>query len=185
MKLPALFVSGIPSQPLPGWEALLGPDEISRYQAATAPQRKLQFLATRVLLRKALERALGRPAASFEITAQAGEAPRLLNASLNASLSHTEGACAVLLSETPAGVDLEDASRERDFPALAKTAFNADELAAFEKNPGRESFYALWTSKESRYKAGRPCAWEGRLSFGRYRVAVALPLTGLQNLVIW
>jgi phosphopantetheinyl transferase (holo-ACP synthase) len=73
----------------------------------------------------------------------------------------------------------------RDFPALAKTAFNADELACFERNPVAENFYGLWTAKEAAYKAGQPCRWLGRLSFKQYRVAAALPLTGLQNLVIW
>ena len=187
MTLPALFVSEIPGQPLPGWEALLGPQERSRYLAATAPKRKLQFLATRVLLRRALERELGFPAAGFEITAEAGQGPRLLNLKrpLFASLSHTDGACAVLLSETPCGVDIEDASRLREFPDLAKNAFNGDELAIFEKNPVPENFYKLWTIKEAIYKAGQPCAWLGQLSFKQYRVCAALPLTGLQNLVIW
>jgi 4'-phosphopantetheinyl transferase len=186
MKLPCLWVAEIPEEALPGWEALLGEDELARYHKASAPKRKLQFLATRVLLRRALSASLGGPAQGFQVTAIAGEAPRILGCPrpVRASIAHTAWAAAVMLAEEPCGVDIEDASVERDFGALAKTAFNASELAIYENRPGREAFYAIWCAKEAHYKAGLPCAWEGRLSYKKYRVVAATPLTGLKNLVI-
>jgi 4'-phosphopantetheinyl transferase len=186
MSLPCLWISEIPSEAPPSWESLLGSEELERYQQSRLPKRRLQFLATRVLLRRALAAEFGGEAKEFKVTARMGEAPRLLESPrpLYLSLAHTSWASAVLIAESACGVDIEDSSIDRDFKALAKTAFDASEMERYEKNPGREGFYGLWCAKEARYKAGQPCAWEGRLSYKKYRIAAALPLTGLKNLVI-
>ena len=186
MILPCLWVTEIPQEAPSEWEAMLGQDELERYRQASAPKRKLQFLAARVTLRQALAASLGGHTRDFQISANPGEAPRILNCSLpiHASISHTSWAAAVMLALEPCGVDIEDASVERDFSALAKTAFSPDELALFEKKPSREEFYAIWCAQEANFKAGAACAWEGRLSYKKYRIAMATPLTGLKNLVI-
>jgi phosphopantetheinyl transferase len=185
MKLPGLWLLEIPPVHPPDWENLLGPEEITRYHAIAAPLRKRQFLASRVLLRKALSAELGAAPETHKITAMAGERPRLLNSrqSVHISLAHSGLASACLLAESPCGVDIEEIAPERDFPGLAKIAFRDEVLEEFRKNPGRETFFRLWTEKEARSKAGAPCQWIGRMSFKNYRVCLALPLTGLKNLV--
>jgi 4'-phosphopantetheinyl transferase len=186
MTLPSLWLLEIPPvDPIDG-ERLLGPEENSRYHSIQAPLRRRQFLHSRMLLRKALSIELGQPAESFEVSALAGEAPRLLKppSEIRISLSHSKNACACLLASSPCGVDVEDLERERDFLGLARFAFQAQELTEFVEKPDRERFMQLWTAKEARFKAGVPCSWMGYFSFKSYRVCAALPLTGLKNLVI-
>jgi 4'-phosphopantetheinyl transferase len=187
MSLPALWISEIPAQESPDWETLLCADELDRLRGISAPGRRMQFLATRALLRRALGDEFQIDPKKFQVSARAGEAPKVLNAPkpVCLSLSHTDSACAVLIAESPCGVDIEDSARERDYLGLAKTAFDPTELADFDRAPGREAFYALWTAKEARYKAGAGAEPEiSTVHHKSYRIAVALSAEGLKKIIL-
>lgn len=167
-------------------EAALGPEERGRFARMKSVRRRRQFLFSRQLLRQALSQELGLDPESLGLSAQDGEAPRLLHAPqpLYISVSHSVEMAACLLSLEPCGVDIEESSRERDFGALARAAFSPVLQTRYLESPKRETFYELWTEMEAHFKAQGPCAWLGRMSIKSYRLCMALSLTGIQNLVI-
>jgi phosphopantetheinyl transferase len=167
-------------------EAALGPEERERLARIKNLQRRRQFLFSRQLLRKALSQELGLDPASLRFSAHEGEAPRLLHTRqpLYISLSHSAEMAACLMSSAPCGVDIEDITQERDCSAIAQAAFSPAFQARYLESPKPETFYELWTEMEARFKAQAPCAWLGRLSIKSYRLAMALSLTGIENLVI-
>jgi 4'-phosphopantetheinyl transferase len=136
-------------------------------------RRQSQFLAGRLLLRRALEFHLALPASSFEILAPENSAPRLERGP-RFSLSHCEGMAACFLSEEACGVDVEDASVQRDFSRLAESA-GLGELSS------GEEFYEAWCEKEARFKAGEACAWMGRFSWKNYRLCLVAKSRGPLN----
>jgi 4'-phosphopantetheinyl transferase len=174
MKLPALWVAPIPLSPPPGWESVLPESERLRHASMKSAKRQSQFLAGRLLLRRALESALGKPASSFDISAPKDGAPYLENGP-TFSISHCNGMAACLISDEPCGMDVEDSSVDRDFAKLAA-------MLKFPENPGREKFYELWTEKEARFKAGEPCAWMGRMSWNNYRLCMVTKSKGVISL---
>lgn len=133
--------------------------EVQRYRRFIRPERRQQFLAGRIILRRALAQLLDMPATELEVIEQAGNAPRLGQPELSDvgfSLSHSGQwvACAVS-GNTKLGLDIEMLNPERDFSALALQAFNADEntwLAQQDAGNRLHDFYQLWTAKEAQIK---------------------------------
>ena len=75
----------------------------------------------------------------------------VLASGLHLSVSHTSGAAAVALGDTPVGLDLERLRPVK--PGLARRVLSDGEYAWFLENGARqEDFLTLWTLKESYYK---------------------------------
>lgn len=79
------------------------------------------------------------------------------------SLSHSGDYAVLATSETPVGVDIERV-RTENFDGLARVAFHPAERAALVcSNHPMDTFFALWTLKESYMKAdGRGFAMGGK-----------------------
>lgn len=138
--------------------AWLNPAELDRYQNFVRPERRRQFLIGHVLLRLVMGNLLNIQADTISLTERPGNAP-LLNCAEPApgfSLSHSGPwiACAVS-AQTALGLDIEVKDAARDLASLSAQAFDADEIAWFQAQPDKArvaAFYALWSSKEARYK---------------------------------
>lgn len=145
--------------------AWLSPGEAQRYRQFVRPLRQRQFLIGRVLLRQALGKLLGAPAASVKLIEQPGNAPQLDwpdRSGVGFSLSHSGPwvACAVS-AETRLGLDIEVIDPARDLPALAEQAFDPDQNAWLNARPDASrvsDFYRLWSAKEARFKLNAPSA---------------------------
>jgi 4'-phosphopantetheinyl transferase len=76
--------------------------------------------------------------------------PNEMTTRLHISISHSGLWCACLISDAdqPAGIDLEDLSKERDFLHLAEHYFSKDEIE-WVKKEGKLPFYKLWTAREA------------------------------------
>lgn len=140
--------------------AYLSESEQVRHASFIRPQRQLEFLAGRLLLRVALARYLQITAAAMTLIEQPGRAPRLLVADDHDetpffSLSHSGGLVACGISSAPIGIDIETDQPERNLSALSKAAFSAAEQDWLQRQPTAEcsaAFYRLWNSKEARFK---------------------------------
>ena len=139
---------------------LLSHSELLRYQAFIRPLRQQQFLLGRILLRLALNQLLEVPMTEISLTERPGNSP-LLNGferyqDLGFSISHSGAwvGCAVSL-HGKLGLDMEVLDSERDFPALALHAFDAEEYARFAASVTTSriaDFYSIWTAKEASIK---------------------------------
>jgi 4'-phosphopantetheinyl transferase len=147
---------------LAGYLRWLGPTEAARHQRFVRPQRRRQFLAGRVLLRRMLGQLLAMSPNQIELIEQPGQAPLLDCAQANPgfSLSHSGPwvGCAVS-AETGLGLDIEVVNLERDIDALAEQAFSAANVASLKRLPmaaRAPAFYRMWTEQEALCKLG-PC----------------------------
>jgi len=121
-----------------------------------SPQRALEALRSRVLLRQLAARVLGCEPRTAPLRANPGHPPRLQPAQgWHLSLSHSRGAALAAMARQPLGVDLE-ASNRSIAPALARRFFSpweAGTLAALERKRGprwgqRQRLHC-WLAKES------------------------------------
>jgi 4'-phosphopantetheinyl transferase len=141
----------------------LGASVRQRYRRFRRPERQRQFLAGRLLLRRALaEASPGISPADIQFTERPGLPPQLgmPGAQPFFSISHAGSwvACAVSLS-TPLGLDVELHSRQRDFAALAAHSFDAATartIAALPEGQRAPAFYLEWCRLEAAYKLGQP-----------------------------
>jgi 4'-phosphopantetheinyl transferase len=148
---------------LAGYLAWLGPGEVVRHERFVREQRRRQFLAGRVLLRRMLGRLLAMAPTQIELIERPGQAPLLMPghaASPGLSLSHSGHwvACAVS-TDTGLGLDIEVINPERDIDALAAAVFDPTALARLRQlpQPARvPAFYGIWSEQEALYKLG-PC----------------------------
>ncbi|SFU77681.1 4'-phosphopantetheinyl transferase family protein [Pseudoduganella namucuonensis] len=168
------------------WLSAMGPGERHRYHGFKRPARRAQFLAGRMLLRRALMEAAGIAPHALEVCERPGAAPELRVAhgarAPYFSLSHSGHwiACAVSAA-TPLGVDIEIMDAARDIAALSAQAFTEAEAAAIAAlpEPGRvPAFYALWSRREAEYKLGSAPSHFHAVSHPELSVALctALPL---------
>lgn len=141
--------------------ACLSESERARHARFIRPQRQLEFLAGRLLLRLALAHDFQIAAARVTLTEQPGHAPQLqvaenLDDVPFFSLSHSGGFVACCLSCTaPVGLDIETDQPKRDVATLSKAAFSTTEQTWWQQQPvdgQRAAFYRLWTSKEAQFK---------------------------------
>lgn len=145
-----------------GW---LSPSELERHGRFTRPARQRQFVAGRILLRRALGALLGMDGTDIVLTEQPGAAPRLARPggeAIGFSISHSGRwvACAASL-ETKVGLDIEVIDPARDIAALAAQAFDAKQIDWINACPDAERtsiFYALWCAQEAGIKLGEASA---------------------------
>jgi len=155
-----------------GW---LTPGELARHGRFVREQRRRQFVAGRVLLRMALAPLLRVQPQQVLLEERNGQAPRLLTpapggAAPGFSISHSGRWVACAVGEHALGLDIEVRDPARDLAALAKQAFDADEMARWQQmqrwdgEARVEGFYRLWSEKEARIKLG--------MAVGGYCIAV-------------
>lgn len=143
------------------WLAQLGESELQRFHSFKREERRLQFLAGRMLLRRVFSDA-GIPRLAMSVHERPGNAPLVHAAGFvqapHFSLSHSGRwiGCAAS-SATPVGIDIEVVRAERDLGALAAHAFRTEEAEAIAALPESErsyAFYSLWTRREAEFKLG-------------------------------
>lgn len=165
---PGLLPSATPQspprdgRPSPADLAGFSPSERERLNAITAPRRRAQFIAGRLLLRRLLQPLL--PARALSISASDDGPPRLEEPAagdppLHLALSHSGDWVCAAAAPVPVGLDLETAqgrSRPRDWLALAEIAGSPAERAALAAlaTPCEQGrfFLRLWTLKEAWFK---------------------------------
>ena len=138
--------------------ALLSGVERAQHQRFIPPQKRHEYLATRVLVRTVLGRALGVAPQSLQFIANEWGRPAVWPpAPLHFNVSHTEGLVVCLVSPNPEmGVDTEQLARAPDLIALAPTVFAPQELRDLAALPAIDQAHravVLWTLKESYIKA--------------------------------
>ncbi len=82
------------------------------------------------------------------------------------NLSHSKGLICFAIANSPVGIDIELANKNKDFPALAKTFMNDEEIKYLAQNKEIQAdiFYRTWCAKEAYYKA-TPSTNQADLSF--------------------
>ncbi|TWI66342.1 4'-phosphopantetheinyl transferase [Pseudoduganella lurida] len=155
--------AGLDEERLATYSGWLNPGERSRQ--FVRPERRVQFIAARALLRMGIGALLNVRPQSVVLGGQAGRAPWLIlpDAPLpGLSVSHSGRwvACAVS-TQTALGLDIELRDAERDIDALAAQAFDeatCARLATLPVDERRRAFYAAWSLQEARFKLGAPAA---------------------------
>ena len=81
--------------------------------------------------------------------------PFLVGIPIHFSVSHAGGACAVAISDSPVGIDLQDADsvkRIKDPTAFVSRFFTVEESESFLNAPTHRELSRLWTKKEALVK---------------------------------
>ena len=137
---------------------LLTLEERERWQKLRFEPNRLEFLASRALVRTAFSRHHPLPPAAWRFRANAYGKPEAEPAcGLRFNLSNTPGLVVCLLArDVEVGVDAEPAARAAEILALAPNVFSPLELAQLESLPVSERSdraLSLWTLKEAYIKA--------------------------------
>lgn len=156
-------LDALPASVLERHACLLSESERQRLERFTRVARRRQFIAGRVLLRRALGRLLDVKAHEVILRERPGQAPALDwpgAGSIGLSISHSGRwvACAASL-DTALGLDIECIDGGRDVLALAEHAFAPDQVAALRACGETErlaEFYRMWCTHEAGIKLGQP-----------------------------
>jgi 4'-phosphopantetheinyl transferase len=140
---------------------ILDAGEIARMERFHFPAHRQLFLVSHVLLRTTLSRYADlRPIAWRFVNNDHGKpliAPEARAIGHSFSLAHTAGLAVVALTRgRDVGVDVEQADRSVDAPALSRRFFSPEEASALKKLPAeqlQEQFPRYWTLKEAYIKA--------------------------------
>lgn len=172
---------------MPGW---LGGSERRRW-AGLPPAARGAFVTSRALLRDLLQEATGVPRAAWEVSADAGSAPRAWadgqGGEVRVSLSHRLGWVAAAVAHAEVGIDIEVDRRARSDPAeRAALMLAPGELALWsaEADGDREAaLLARWTAKEAWFKARSPriAPWD----FRRVHAGPAVAADARANVRTW
>ena len=133
-------------------EGFLQPQEIERAGRYKSDPRRLQYTASRALLRALLADHTNRPPCSFELVADERGKPICVDGPA-VSISHSGDivACGVC-DAGDIGVDVEFSGRTRDVDAIAQRYFCREEAEWLAGEPA-DRFYMLWVLKEAWLKA--------------------------------
>jgi phosphopantetheinyl transferase len=133
-------------------DGLVNHDDRERLSPAALPLRRSQYLAGRALLRFALERWTGLPAASHRLRVRDGGKLECVDGPA-ISVSHDGPCIAVAIgSRGDVGVDLQHVEARRHTADIARRHFSQAENAWLD-DAGPEAFYMLWVLKEAYLKA--------------------------------
>ena len=139
MKVYSVFLPDLKQRPhlIARYEALLSDAETERYRQMRDDLRRLQFLAGRAV-----------------IQAVCHQSPRLLTNGKPVvdkgyiSLAHSGPYVLLAVGDSPVGIDIEDASKQKDFDRLAAR------LNFHLSGEKKRSFYEQFTRYEATYKLG-------------------------------
>jgi len=151
----------------PAEHACIAPDELQRVRSIGSRHRQQEFLCGRSLLRFALERWTGEPAASHRLEMTDEGKPLCIDGPA-VSLTHSGDfvACAVAGSGE-IGIDLEISDLRRRTKDIARRYFSKEE-AGWLGTQHDDRFYMLWVLKEA-YSKALGCGLRG-LDYLRCRV---------------
>lgn len=158
----------------------LGASVQQRFHRFLRPERQRQFLAGRLLLRRALADACPDvQTTDIQFTERAGAAPlaSMPGGAPFFSISHAGNwvACAVCTA-APLGLDIEVSGRRRDFAALAEHSFDAATAQRLASLPDAEraaAFYREWCRLEAEFKLGRPATHWLQIGHAELTIAIA------------
>ncbi len=143
-------------------EKILNPKELQRYRGITSAGKRVEFLSSRLLLRKILDYYLPEKAASVHSVTDSFGRPfwyiEQQKLPLYFSLSHTKGIIACAIAAIPEiGCDIELIRPRRYESELAEKVLGKKEMRHYQKqkskNCARRFFYRCWTLKEAFLKA--------------------------------
>ncbi|HRG16758.1 MAG TPA: 4'-phosphopantetheinyl transferase superfamily protein [Pseudomonadota bacterium] len=133
--------------------ACVSTDEQRRASSIAKPQRRRQFIAGRMLLRRMLADSLGGRAEDFELEATAGAPPRVVaHPGLHLSVSHSGEWVVAAVADRPVGIDIERLGERRDPQRFARWVCSADEWTDWRMLDGAaadDALIAHWTRKEA------------------------------------
>jgi len=118
-------------------EKNLSEPELARYTKFVNKRRKLQYLLSHSIVKNATGENI--------ITDKSG-APKIKSGFV--SIAHKDNLVFVAISDSPVGIDIENASVERDFARQS-------ELLGLPSTNDRNDFYKNFVEYESRYKFGK------------------------------
>ena len=108
--------------------------------------RKLEWLTTRVLLKRLLA-----PAEAISIAYDKNGKPTLVNSSFSISISHTKNFVAVLIAKSPGvGIDLE--TIQPRIEKIAQKFISKEEEVFIEENKTHDYQHVIWGTKEVLFK---------------------------------
>ena len=147
-----LYYADTRSAPAAAIDRLVTDEDRERLSPAARPLRRAQYLAGRALLRFALERWTGLPAAAHRLRVREGGKLECLDGPA-ISVSH-DGACiaVAVASHGEIGIDLQRAEPRRHTAEISRRHFSEAENAWLD-DAGPEAFYELWVLKEAYLKA--------------------------------
>ncbi len=137
-----------------------------KIEATRHAETRRERIAASILLSYALKRCFGLDESGLEYSEGDHGKPYLTNRpNIHFNISHTDGYCAVAVSDAPVGIDIQRIESELSSgkKAIAKKFFSENELCEDEPS----LFFRLWTAKESIVK----CTGEG-ISVGIRRYTV-------------
>jgi 4'-phosphopantetheinyl transferase EntD len=132
---------------------LLSASERQRWDAIRRPERRAQFFAGHLLLRRLVGDVAGAPAATVSLQMEADGRPRLASPpGWNVSLAHSGRWVAALVDAGvhAVGVDIE-LRKQRDIGAIVQAAYGV-----YAASP--DEAYAMWAQHEAEFKAGPEAA---------------------------
>ncbi|WP_444887661.1 4'-phosphopantetheinyl transferase family protein [Microbulbifer sp. VAAC004] len=139
------------------WQAnssfLLSDTEHLRLKNIRNPNRKMQFLAGRLLAKTLIAERFGCHPSDLEVDPKN---PTVANFSgtpiVNLSISHTADYLAVSIGKIPVGIDCERDHPKRDWLAIAQNYFSSYEVSWLQSLPIallKQEFIKSWTIKEA------------------------------------
>jgi 4'-phosphopantetheinyl transferase len=145
--------------------AMLDDSERQRLARFVRRERRNQFIAGRMLARRALGAVLGVAPETVRLVERPGAAPALVKPACTQagfSISHSGPWIACAASATGRiGLDVEVVDPARDIDALAAHAFDASQQAWLAARPAAvrlSDFYQAWSTLEARFKLGTVAA---------------------------
>lgn len=121
--------------------------EWSEFQDITAEKRRLEWLASRHLVKLlAWEQGV-----DFQFHKDGFGKPWLLNSGKHISISHSAGICAAMLAAVPCGTDIQ--RLEPKVEALAPRFMGKAELDSLSDSQLLEHIHVYWGAKEALFKA--------------------------------
>jgi len=121
--------------------------ELERLYAINHPQKRLEWLSSRLCLKELLK--IDQPVESLN---QWNGKPYLTDNSHHISYTHSENYAAAIASSTGAvAIDIESRSKTRN-PATRRLFMNQEEKVLFEAKEDMMFFLTLWSAKETLFK---------------------------------
>ena len=140
--------------------SFLQPSQLERSLCFKRPQRRSQYLWSRLMLSAAVRAAADQYGCSRAVIVEKPpQAPvlRLGSGEVFTSVSHSGERVHCLLSAQPCAVDVERYAPERPLARYAEAAFSAETAAALKKEADLpHAFFKAWGAYECAVKLGRP-----------------------------
>ena len=134
----------------------LSSSEIERLESFKHPNRRVEYLVSRRLMRDALCEQFGENPEYWDFDDRRGEVPQIRNLPdrHHVNLSHSKGLVCFAIADAQMGVDIEAQRAERDYSRLAKMFMTGREREALNHQVDPSTyFYRCWCAKEAYYKA--------------------------------